>query len=314
VETTTTTLPPPVPATKNVLAEDGPAAEYEAVTVDIEQIVSTDASVDDYFDLDEPEAQDEASLLVEVYFETQTDASNAFDQSDFLLTGPNGRSVAAEQTTDRRGDAERISLTGRSGAEVVLVFPTDEVLSDLTDWTLSIERDERIPEIIDLDGVDESIETNLELAAGATGQTITPTTSGACIDTYDTEIVSASAAIEAVSDRGDTVRVPRDVRYVEIAIDLTNVTDTGDQESPDYLCNIATGQAFAFANVRLVIDGRPVTHTYSDAVARVDVGATEMFRYVYEVPVDATDLVLIGADDDDVLGSWTVDLPVARDE
>jgi len=308
-----TTEPPPTPATTTVLLEDGPVSAYEAVTIDIERVLVTDASEDDYFASGEALAGDDHLLLVEAYLEATTEDSNAFDPEDFLLTEPGGRSVAASNITDRRGDRPNFQIEGRTGQELVVVFPIDEMPADLIGWTITVDRDERIPQVIPfVDAVPESAYP-LVLEAGSSAQAVVPTSNTNCLDTYDTEVVSATVVIESSNSRDSVERAGRNTRFVEVEVDFTNRTDVTEQDSPGYLCDIATGQGFFFSNVRLSVDGRPVSPVVDDGASKVEVDTTETFSFTFEIPADAEDLTLLAGEGEGVeLGTWWVELePVA---
>lgn len=293
---------------RTVLA-DGPAGTYEQVTFDIAAVTATDAEPAEAF-LDAPAGAGASALLVEIDATTDLSAPNQFSPDDFRLTGPSGSSVAAQSIIDRSGASVAFQLRGRDSSRGIVVFPTDSLVGDVSGYTVTIERDDRVPTVLPFGGPVAS-PYPVALEAGSTGAFEAPLTA-TCADSYETSVSAAGADLDAdLGEPRGIERSARGQRWLRVVLDVTNVTVEGPSTN-DGVCYAFSGN-FAGVELRLEADGRATAPDNDKSFDRIEPGSTAERALIFEVADDARELVLVGPAGE-ALGRWSVDLPVAPGE
>ena len=309
--TTTTTEAPPVPSVENLLLTgDGSlTANYERISFEVEQAISTNGEIDGFLQGDEVPAGDANYLVIDLFAEATSDAQNSFSSNDLLLIDPDGRATPAFGTFTSAGVSELgIDIASRSSVETRVVFETNELLTTVDGYVLAIDRDDRVPAQIDLAGANVS-EYPLALETGITASMESTNLSPDCdADIWSTTITEAVVVLED----GSSVRVtrtPRNTRLVRFTVEALNETVIDETDLEDLFCEAGSGQSSRL-NFRLMADGRPLAAAITiESANRHLPGELGIFNLTYEVSADATDLVLVGTRDEDVLGTWTLDAP-----
>jgi hypothetical protein len=127
--------------------DDGPAGVYEQVTLDVATVTATNADPATAFS-DDPQATADNFLLFEIDATTDLDAPNQFSADDFRLTDRSGSTITAQSVIDRSGGGASLQLRGRDSTEGIVVFATDSLVSELRGYTLSVDRDGRVPAVL----------------------------------------------------------------------------------------------------------------------------------------------------------------------
>lgn len=189
------------------------------------------------------------------------------------------------------------------------MFATDSLVSELRGYTLSVDRDGRVPAVLP---ISEPVVTPypIGLEAGATGAL--EVQAGSCVDNYETSVTSVGADLDAdLGGSSGIDRSQRGERWIRVVLDVTNVTVQGPS-SNDAVCQAFSGN-YAGVELRLDADGRLAAPANERSFDQIEPGTTAERVHVFPVAADARTLVLVGPAGE-ALGRWTVDLPVPPGE
>ncbi len=299
----------PVQATEPAtIVTDGPAGNYEAVTIDIGEINTTNDPVG--FVKGEPQnPTEQAHLVAAIDLESGIDSANRFQAGDFKLRLSDGTVIAATSVLDNSGDVTSPSLQGKDSTSLVAVFETDTLIQDVTGVSVGIERDGDVPLYLPLDGEAGSTYP-LVLESGQTAQIAGEHVTGKCDTLFDAKVASAEVQLETFADVTETGRVSGQTRFVAVTLEMTNVTDVQeDTASERQTCGFYSGQLVK-TNIRLLVDDKPQSNkTAAFRWPSIDIGSAENIELLYEVPIDTEEITLIGHEDDDVIASWELNAP-----
>ncbi len=287
----------------------GLEVSYESTTISIDGALATNGALSSYVDSyqnDPPNV-----LILDVFMTSEAERQQFFALADLLLIGPDGRGVPPIGFYSPAGEEIfGIQIEGRASLTTRIPFPVEGLLENLDGYSLAIDRDQRVPQHLQLDGI---IPTGYPIPLEISDEVfavVVPTSTDGCDDTWNMTLTSAQVVLEGGEDE-PVDRSARGTRLVHVEIDAVNATDP-DPEG--FLCDITTGQLFG-VNFRLVVDGRPIAPKFAPLdFNNVDLGTAGVRRVTFEVPTDSTELTLLGHDDDDVLATWTVEMPTIPGE
>ncbi len=294
-----------IPKQRIVVFEGGSAATYLDTAVEVERIEALNHAPESFM-ADVPATGDEFYVVISVYAETD-EASNRFAASDFVLVDDTGRPTSGAILMMPSGEpTSSVQLDTRDSASFEVAFERDVLVADLTGWRLSIDRDGDVPEFLPI-GVPVDQPYPIALDASAAGSVIVESAVGACdAAVVDVAIVEASIGVEA-DDGRRLHRADAGQRYVSITVDALNTAEaTGSQ------CDLTT-PVFSY-EFRLLVDGRPIASTHAtENFEYLAPGASQLTNLTFEVPVEATELELVGAADESI-ATWSITLPTIGGE
>lgn len=300
---TTTTTTVPVQVTE-LLAGLQPTFIYLAATYRVDEVVATNADLLSYV-AGEPVAHEVPLVIARIFIETDTyPAGVRF--GDFSLTAPDGLSLSASGMYDERNElVSSVGLDTRDSAFIGVWFEVDSILTDVDGWTISINAG-GVPATVRLDEV-TAPDYPTPLDIGGSAEVVGPNVLGGCDSvTYLAEVAEVDVRLE--SDSGFKFRrAAPGRRYVTGAVTMTNLNERLDNE-----CDLGAN-AFDYG-FRLVVDGRSISSEHRiGRITHLAPGTSTTVRIEFEIPSDATDLELVGLNDESV-ATWNIELPEAPGE
>lgn len=286
-----------------MLTHDSATSLYRATSFVIDNVWSSNAVMSTWTS-SEPELDNQQHLVVEMYIETNAHDLNVTDDL-FSLTGPDGRRTGVANqylTTGERDNS--LNLDNRDSVTLFLDFVLREPITDLTGWTIGVGRGDEVTTALPLIGAVPR-DYPLGLDTGQTATDIEPAVLSGCPD----EILGVTVAQAQVSLAAG---LDSDLRWADqgqrwLTIELLVRNDGTDE-------NCETGVPIFTWDPRLVVDDRPIAA--ADTEVRIEYvlkGATDTLTMLFQIPVDATTLELVG-ETGVPLASWTPDLPAVFGE
>lgn len=304
--------PTAIPLVANVVGSGGASATYKRVDLDVIQATATNLEPSSLV-AGEPELDSQSRnwLVVDIDAESQVDMSLRLPATNMVLVDPDGRPTPGSRWFNVQGQSgDNLGIDGRQYSDMQLFFETPELISDTTDWYVSIEVNDQVPLWLPLNGSTVVDPYPMPLAP-AEPVTLLPDDPQACRDgaQLDFEVVEANLALE-VSARTSTgrLRANADYRAVSVLVEVTNDLATGNQ-SYDDLCGRIQ---YHWPDFVLEADGRPYQRADDTGDwPQAEVGETVQYELRYFVPSATTKLELIGGLNNTALASWQVSLPLA---
>ncbi len=309
-----TVAPGEGPSTATEIAISNPGAVYKDVRVSVARAFSTNAEQGEIFE-DFSLASNESWLILEVDVEALANVQVDFRSTDFLLSSPSGRATLADELSDRFGEnLFSLSLNGRESKRAFLQFATDQLLSDLSGWTLNLEVDDEIPQLLPLTEevaeIPYPITLDADGAKGITeGSNIWGQTQG-CLSEFEVDLIEADIDIEAQMG-SDPVRGSLGSRFLRIEVAIRNVTSL-DQDFSS--CGVGSNSGFERSSLRLIVDGRPIGAASDPRTGTIEVGSSTTVVWHYLIDSDVAEVSMVGDTDDKVFKTWTLDLPALDGE
>lgn len=294
------------PGLNNIeLGDSGNSTIYNMTELAAGPAFSTNATEDTIFDA-APAVGNENWLVIEILGETQANIQTSYASGLFSVISPDGERYTADRFTDSFGDRlTNLDFDGLENQSAFALFQTPDLVTSLEGWQIQVLVADEIPAFIPLSGDPVPPVEPIDLGALPGGTTTADNVyndSQGCESVLEINVVSAAVTIEAsYQNRLHRSRVGE--RFLVVKLDATNITD----DSIHRLCD-KVPTAFQDPQTRLEIDGRRQSPTNIGDLISISPGETSTHMVIFTIDADATEITLLGSEDDQVLGTWQAEI------